>query len=273
MKTILLLWLSFFSFSLFAPSSSPPIAWQEIDKGLFFASYLAPQTSSHGDSKFSILRIDPKQYELKLYSAKQPGETTRTAAQWAEAKGLLAVINAGMYQGDFATNVGYMKIGDFINNPRLNQDNCIAAFGAKNESLPPFQIIDRRCQDWDAMKNQYQSFTQSIRMVDCRQINRWSQQPRKWSMVVLGRDQDGNALFIFTRSPYPVHDFIDMLLAAPLDLYNLMYLEGGPEASFYLNHQGFSVSQMGSYETGFNEDDNNREFWPIPNVIGVVKRE
>jgi hypothetical protein len=153
MKTILLLWLSFFSFSLFAPSSSPPIAWQEIDKGLFFASYLAPQTSSHGDSKFSILRIDPKQYELKLYSAKQPGETTRTAAQWAEAKGLLAVINAGMYQGDFATNVGYMKIGDFINNPRLNQDNCIAAFGAKNESLPPFQIIDRRCQDWDERIN------------------------------------------------------------------------------------------------------------------------
>jgi uncharacterized protein YigE (DUF2233 family) len=109
-------------------------------------------------------------------------------------------------------------------------------------------------------------------MVDCNQKNRWSQQNKKWSMVVIGMDKDGNALFIFTRSPYSVHDFINILLKSSLKLYNAMYLEGGPEASFYLNHKGIKVEKMGSYETGFNKNDDNKEFWEIPNIIGITKK-
>jgi hypothetical protein len=51
-----------------------------------------------------------------------------------------------------------------------------------------------------------------------------------------------------------------------------MYLEGGPEASFYLNHPKKQVARMGSYETDFMEDDNNHRFWQIPNVIGIERR-
>ena len=91
-------------------------------------------------------------------------------------------------------------------------------------------------------------------------------------MVVIGVDKEGNALFIFTRSPHSVHDFINILLDAPLNLYNLMYLEGGPEASFYLSHNELMIEKMGSYETGFNENDDNNEFWQIPNVIGITKK-
>ena len=25
------------------------------------------------------------------------------------------------------------------------------------------------------------------------------------------------------------------------------------------------------FKTGFNENDNNKEYWPIPNVIGLIK--
>ena len=51
-----------------------------------------------------------------------------------------------------------------------------------------------------------------------------------------------------------------------------MYLEGGPEASFYLSHNELMIEKMGSYETGFNENDDNNEFWQIPNVIGITKK-
>ena len=51
------------------------------------------------------------------------------------------------------------------------------------------------------------------------------------------------------RCPYLVCDFINILLALPLDINNAMYLEGGSEASFYLNHKGFEVKKFGSYET------------------------
>jgi hypothetical protein len=51
-----------------------------------------------------------------------------------------------------------------------------------------------------------------------------------------------------------------------------MYLEGGPEASFYLNHNGIEVKKFGSYETDFNENDDNEGFLEIPNIIGISKK-
>lgn len=262
--------LYFLSLTSFQPPSEIP--WQKLDEGLFFAEYASPKRSFMGDSKITMLKIAPSEYEFVLSSVKEPNEKIKTAKQWANSHELIAVINAGMYQGDFKTNVGYMKNYDLVNNGRVNKDNTILAFNRKDENVPAIQIIDRTCQDWTTLKNQYNSLTQSIRMVDCNQRNKWSRQPQKWSMVVIGMDQSGNALFIFTRSPYSVHDFIDILLDSPLNLHNLMYLEGGPEASFYLNHGGKEVGKFGSYETGFNENDSNDRFWPIPNVIGIRKK-
>ena len=221
------------------------IEWKKIDDGLHYGTYVSPKKSTLGDQTFDILKISPEHYNFNLHSAKENGEETRTAEQWAADKKQIAVINAGMYMRDHKTNLGYMKNYDFVNNPRINKDNTIVAFNRKNDSLPEFQIIDRQCQDWDTLKDQYHSFTQSIRMMDCNQRNKWSQQNKKWSMVVIGKDTQGNALFIFARSPYTVHDFIDILSDAPLDLYNLMYLEGGPEASFYINHNGTEVKKNG----------------------------
>ncbi|AIY13632.1 phosphodiester glycosidase family protein [Cellulophaga baltica] len=259
-----------FSFNKF--SDAGEISWNKIDEGLYYAEYDAPKKSSLGDSKINILKISRKLYNLNLLSAKENGERIKTAKKWAQDKNQIAVINAGMYMQDFATNVGFMKNFDFTNNGRLNKDNTIAAFNRKNDSVPEFQIIDRTCQNWDELKDQYNSYTQSIRMVDCNQKNKWGQQSKKWSMVVIGKDKEGNALFIFTRSPYSVHDFINILLNSSLEVYNLMYLEGGPEASFYMNHNETKVEKMGSYETGFNENDDNNVFWSIPNAIGISKK-
>ena len=232
----------------------------KIDDGLYYAAYSAPKKSSYGDSKIDILKISPSLYNFNLISAKEYGGKTQTAKEWATQKKQIAVINAGMYMADYKTNVGYMKNFDFINNGRVNNDNTIVAFNRNNDAVPEFQIIDLKCQDWESLKTQYNSFTQSIRMMDCNQKNKWSQQDKKWSMVAIGKDKKGNALFIFSRSPYSVHDFIDILSNSSLDLYNLMYLEGGPEASFYLNHKETTIEKMGSYETGFNEKDKNNYF-------------
>ncbi len=248
------------------------VAWQEVDKGLMLGTLSASKKSSHGDGKITILKIDPKLYGFQIHSAKEKDSPILTAPQWAKNKNLIAVINAGMFAGDGETNMGYMKHYDFVNNARLNKDNAILAFNPKKSDLPPFQIIDLKCQNWEHLKSQYNSYSQSIRMVDCYQNNRWAQQPKKWSISVMGTDKIGNALFIFCRSPYTVHDFIDFLLKSDLNLKNAMYLEGGPEASFYLNHKGFRVEKFGSYETGFNENDENPTFWQIPNIIAVVHK-
>lgn len=51
-----------------------------------------------------------------------------------------------------------------------------------------------------------------------------------------------------------------------------MHLEGGPEASLSLRAPGLHVDLAESYETGFMENDDNESQWPIPNVLGVVRR-
>jgi uncharacterized protein YigE (DUF2233 family) len=246
------------------------VSWTTLDTGLFITDYLPPGDSVNG--VITILKIDPAHYSFDLLSAKEPGEQSRTVEEWGEEKNLVAVINAGMYQQDHKTNVGYMKDFDFINNGHVNKNNAILAFNPKSSAKAPIQIIDRECQDWEVMKSQYNTFTQSIRMVDCHQKNCWSKQDKKWSTVAIGIDKKGNALFLFARHPYTVHDFINILLNAPIDLYNAMYLEGGPEASFYVNINDTVIAKVGSFETDFYESDDNTRFWRVPNVIGIREK-
>lgn len=246
-----------------------PLTWESLQSGLDFAVADAPILCNIGDAKIRVLRIDPEYFRFRLLSTKELKHQNLTASQWAKQYNLTAVINAGMYQMDHQTNVGYMRNFDFVNNARVGKDNCLLAFNPKDNKLPLVQIIDRTCQDWQKLMLQYQSLTQSIRMVDCQQKNRWGQQAKYWSMVAIAVDKQDRVLFLHSRTPYSVRDFIHQIQQLPLDIYNAMYLEGGPEASFYLQHPKTQLSAIGSYETGFYESDDNDRFWPIPNVIGI----
>jgi uncharacterized protein YigE (DUF2233 family) len=246
--------------------------WAEIDTGLFFREFDSPVKSSAGDSKIYILKINPAHYNFTLCSAKENMIENKTAKAWANQKKFIAVINAGMFLSDGKTNTGFMKNFDFVNNDKLSSDNSIIAFNRKDNSVPEFQLIDRECQDWEKLKDKYNSFSQGIRMIDCKQNNKWEQQNKKWSMVSIGTDKQGNVLFIFTRSPYSVHDFIDILLKLPIEIKNAQYLEGGPEASLFVHDNSTTIEKFGSYETGFNENDGNDTFWDLPNVIGITKK-
>ena len=108
-------------------------------------------------------------------------------------------------------------------------------------------------------------------MISCKGRNVWAQQPKRWSTAAIGVDAGGNVLFIHVRSPFSTHDLIEILLALPLDLKRAMYAEGGPEAQLYVAAGGREEEFSGSYETGFNEDDDNQISWPVPNVIVAVR--
>jgi hypothetical protein len=109
-------------------------------------------------------------------------------------------------------------------------------------------------------------------MVSCDGRNVWTQQPKKWSTAAIGIDRQGRVLFIHVRSPYSTHDLIGILQELPLDLYNAMYTEGGPEAQLYLRTGGEEMQFVGSFETGVVDSDDNVKAWPVPNIVGVVRR-
>jgi len=111
-----------------------------------------------------------------------------------------------------------------------------------------------------------------LRLVKRPGSNQWGQQQKKWSEAALGEDDAGRTLFIFSRSPFPMHDLNRELLAAGIGLVAAQHLEGGPEAQLYVHAGSFEMEMFGSYETSFKENDANSIPWPVPNVLGVRPR-
>ncbi len=245
--------------------------WVELEKGLHYGEFAATQKSILGDSKISVLKVDLAHYDLVLLTALEQGGS-RTAPEWVKEYGLAAVTNAGMFEPDL-TSTGYMRNYDHVNKVVFKPGyNSLLAFNPKTPGLPLAQILDSRCQNLAEAGKKYQSVSQSIRMIDCQGKNTWPQSKRKWSQAALAMDKEGHPLFIHSRSPYTVHDFNEQVLALPIRVRNMLYLEGGPEASLYIDTSRRKIGKVGSFETGFNENDGNQEFWGLPNVVGVKKR-
>lgn len=248
--------------------------WHDLEPGLDLGVFPSPRAAKVGDSLIRALRVDPRRFELRLLNASVPEHNRMlTAKMWCQRNGLVAAINASMYQEDRRTSVSLMLTKAHANNPRLSKDMAILAFDRQSSDVPLVKIIDRQCEDFEALKSKYGTLVQSIRMISCKGKNVWNQQPQKWSTAAVGIDHQGRVLFIHVRSPFTTHDLINMLMELPLGLSRAMYLEGGQEAQLYVQSGDQEYEFAGRYETGLDEDNQNLYAWPIPNVIGIVRRD
>ena len=254
-------------------ADAPAQPWRELEPGLALVEIPATQKSESGDSIIRILRIDPERFSLRLLNASaDPDGKLLTARQWSEQYDLVAAINTSMYQTDYRTSVSLMKTKTHVNNPHLSKDKTILAFDPLKPGIPMVKIIDRECDDLNVQMKWYGSLVQSIRMISCRGRNVWKQQPEKWSTAAVGMDDRGNVLFIHVRSPYSTHDLINMLLGLPVPIRRAMYTEGGPEAQLFIRSGGKQHEFVGSRETGYREVSDTSRARPIPNAIGVMRR-
>jgi hypothetical protein len=235
------------------------------------AEFDAPVKSPMGDSRVTVVRVDVTRRPVRLLNAPREGlGEGLTAEAWAKARNLVALTNAGMFHPD-GSPVGLARSeGQVLSTARPRHYRTFLVLHPVDSKLPPVQLLDPDCDDVEAVLPRYRTVLQSIRMVDCKGKNRWSPQPRMWSTAALGLDGQGRLLFLHARSPYRTHDFIELVRRLPVGLQRMMYLEGGPEASLHVSAGGRTVRRVGSYETGFNENDTNTVYWELPNVLGVV---
>jgi hypothetical protein len=247
--------------------------WRTLEPGLELGQLPSPKPSALGDSMIRLLRIDPGRFDFRLLnaSADKKGRGL-TARRWCIEEGLVAAVNASMYQQDYRTSISLMRTRTHVNNPRLSKDMSILAFDRLDPGVPPVMIIDRQCEEFDVWKEKYGTFVQSIRMLSCKGKNVWTQQPKEWSTAAIGTDERGNVLFIHVRSPFSTHDLIDILRTLPIALSRAMYVEGGPEAQLFVRSGGEEHEFVGSYETAFMENDDNDQAWAVPNVVGITRR-
>jgi hypothetical protein len=247
--------------------------WRDLENGLSLATFPGTGSTLGSDTGLRILRIDPSRFELVLLNASASADhANRTPRQWARDHGLVAVINASMFQSDFRTSVSLMRSRTHTNNPRLSKDNAVLAFDPLDAGLPAVQIIDRTCQDFETIGPRYGTVVQSIRMISCRRHNVWQPREDKWSTAAIGTDGAGRVLFIHVRLPHSTHDLINRLLALPIDLQHAMYVEGGPQAQLYVESGDVALELVGSPGMGFPLDDGLARPLPLPNIVGAKRR-
>ena len=249
------------------------IIWNITYEGISFAQFEFSQRSEYSDSKVTIIKIDPAQFDFGVYCETEYGHKRRNAEEWISDFDLNCVINAGMFQTDYQKGCGILKNYDHINNSVKAKDyNMYFACNPINDSLPEAQMIDVDEENAEELLSQYQSILQSIRMMSADGRNVWSKQPNMWSEAALGEDKDGNILLIHCRSPYTMNDFINEMMKLPIGLRKMMHLEGGWEASLIVDLSDTQINKVGSYETDCNENDDNDRFYHLPNVIGVKRK-
>lgn len=266
----------FLAFILISDVAGQNAAWKQLDEGLHFTDFTAPMKSTTGDSKILIIRIDPKIYNFRLLSISEltPGSLSLTVKEWADKYKLIAAINAGMFQTDLKSNVGYMKNYSYVNNPRFHKTYAsVFAFNPKKAELPVAMVFDTDVKAMKEVVAEYHTVIQNLRLIKRPRSERWAQQEKRWSEAALGQDQDGNILLIFSGSPYTMHELIKILLSLPIKLECAMHLEGGPAASLYLSHNSIELARMGRHELVSIVGEMSNEFLPIPNVIGITKKK
>jgi len=253
------------------------IPWKNLMDGLQLAEMETPEKSVVGDSKISILKMDAQKFDFEFLTASEHKNQARTAPEWAQEFGQNIIVNAGMYKTNKTqSNKGYMKNYNHLNNPvKNNYYNALLAMHPKDPKKPPFEIIDTYQKDWENIKNQYNSVCQGMRMInDKGEGMSFTKRPdQSCSMILAATDVESNLYFIFTRSPYTHINMIALLKALPIDIRTTVYLEGGPETSFYVNTGDTVIAKFGSYVSNTCNNDDNDHFRKMPNVIAIKKKK
>ncbi len=244
--------------------------WTKLADGLLLGEFPPTRKSPVTDEPIVVLKVDPSRYSLRLLSALEHGDRSRTTREWCEEFGLVAAVNAGMYRSNLRST-GYMKNYKHANNPSINPVfGAFMLFNPKDRGLPPVKWIDsRRDKRWKEWLERYDSVVQNYRMVSSGQRVKWPAQDKAHSTAALGMDGAGHVLFILSRGIYTPHDFIDVLLSLPIHLRDAMYLEGGDEASLTLHHEGKWRTWAGMSGLPFLPNSHGPR---IPNAIGIAGR-
>ena len=259
-------------FTAFAATASEP-TWRDLAPGMQQTEIAV--SAGEGAAPITVLRFDPREWQLEYAGVGNSEEPAQSARDWSRRHGFVAAINAGMFLRDYRTHVGFLKFHAYAGNSHTNDYRSVAAFDAHGADVPAFHLFDLDAADASMQRilADYDSAAQNLRLIRRPGIDMWPPQERRWSEAALGEDAAGRILFVFSRVPLSMHDFNERLLASDLGIVAAQHLEGGPEAQLYLRVGQTEHEWFGSYETTFREDDTNAAAWPIPNVLGVRRRE
>ncbi len=265
--------------ALIALGCAPPEArdpgWETLEPGLALGRFHLCDEQPEAPPALVVLRADPDRFAFRVLAASSTEErVSRTARDWAEVHDLAAVTNAGMFHPDYSRHVGLMIVGDHVNNGvAVRSYRSVLAFRPRDDGDPQFVLADLDETSLDELRDRYEVLVQNLRMIDANGANVWEPSDRSWTAAALGVDGRGRILMLFNRDPRSIHDLIDCLLELPLDVRRAQYLEGGPEAVLFVAAGERTLEFTGRGSPIADESTSPAFAFPIPNVIGLERRE
>ncbi len=237
--------------------------WCELEPGLELARFDSSTREPVEIGDLIVLRVDPAKWEIKALT---PDSDTRspgfTVKQWCDSFDLVAAINAGMYQADHRTHVGFCQIEGRLANPSANDYLSVVAWGPLNPEDPPFRIFDLDEISLPEVARKYGTVVQNLRLIKRGRENRWQPSGDRWTEAALGEDGQGRALLIYCATPWSMYDFNEILLDLPLGLVAAQHLEGRTQARMWV--VGPSLEEQPVWRKRL-------ESGPVlPNIFGVV---
>src|SRR5687768_16339236 len=249
---------------------SPCPAGLKLGPGLHYERAVIAAKPAAGEPCIDVVRADLTVFKLRVLTASREGRSF-PAPKWADTFRLVAVTNAGMFHAN-GTPVGMIVEDGVV----LRRDHPTyggyLAFDPRSASDPAVTIAGRDCAGFDlaALQKRYRSIVQSNRLLGCAgEALPWIDK-KQYSAAAIGVDRAGRVVFLHARGAVTMSELAQSVAA--LDLSGAVFLEGGPEASLVVRGADGELARVGSYETGFVENDSNQSFWWLPNVIALEAR-
>ncbi|MBX3273428.1 MAG: phosphodiester glycosidase family protein [Sandaracinaceae bacterium] len=231
----------------------------------------APEVAA-GNRVLTVVRVDLSRYRLAVLSAVRDG-APRTLDAWVRDHRLAGGINAGMFLPSYRPVGTLLDRGEALSLRNPARYDGIVGWDPR-PGASAIAVGGRGCPtSREGLLERYQSAVQGFRMmIDCAGRARPWPTRRRYSAAALGRDAEGRAVFVHTRTPYRMEVLNQMMVELDLGIRGLVYMEGGPEASLVVREGATRVTEIGSWEDGFWENDGNDRLWDIPGVIGFTRR-
>jgi hypothetical protein len=255
----------------FAPTYAPkpcPTEPAQIGDGLTHEQQPLGAVAAAGvEPCFDVVRADVARYHLRLLTKAQDG-ASQPAPQWRERYKLTAVTNAGMFHAGGAPVSLIVQDGAILSKDNKKYGGYLA-FDPVTPGDPPALIAGRDCDGFDleTLRARYRSILQSNRLLGCSgEALRWAD-TKQYSAAAIGIDRAGRVVFIHSRAAVQMSELARAV--ATLGMAGALFLEGGPEASLVVRGDNTEIARVGSYESGFVENDENKSFWWLPNILAL----
>src|SRR5262249_9959074 len=123
--------------------ATPPNAgWRPLQPGVEYTTFPIREVTDSAGESLHVVRIDASAARLECVCASGRDGLRRTAAAWCKRAGLSVAINAGMFASDGKTNVGYLRCGEHVNNPRWNEYRSVLCARPRKSSLGSVRWLD-----------------------------------------------------------------------------------------------------------------------------------